>query len=224
MAPEGAAPLQRAPHALRRSGQPRPAHAADRDPGQRRDAAGEPAVTDDVTSPGWSTVSRAAHRMNTMIEEMLDYAREGGDPSGATDLGEVVGERPRRPASRGRRRQGRDVELGNAAAVRSTPSSSTPSLNLLSNALKFARPGTPAARCVGRRRRPLRVERHRRRHRGRPGAARGDVRPLRPRRQAGRGQRHRVATAKRVVEAHGGRIGMEAAEARGTTVWFELPA
>ena len=33
-----------------------------------------------------------------------------------------------------------------------------------------------------------------------------------------------LATARRVVEAHGGRIGMQAAEPQGTTVWFELPA
>jgi signal transduction histidine kinase len=33
-----------------------------------------------------------------------------------------------------------------------------------------------------------------------------------------------LATAKRVVEAHGGRIGMEDAAGGGTTVWFELPA
>jgi signal transduction histidine kinase len=33
-----------------------------------------------------------------------------------------------------------------------------------------------------------------------------------------------LAIAKRVVEAHGGRIGMESAPGGGTTVWFELPA
>jgi signal transduction histidine kinase len=33
-----------------------------------------------------------------------------------------------------------------------------------------------------------------------------------------------LASVKRLVEAHGGRIGMEGAPGRGTTVWFELPA
>jgi signal transduction histidine kinase len=33
-----------------------------------------------------------------------------------------------------------------------------------------------------------------------------------------------LASAKRLVEAHGGRIGMEGAPGGGTTVWFELPA
>jgi signal transduction histidine kinase len=33
-----------------------------------------------------------------------------------------------------------------------------------------------------------------------------------------------LATSKRVVEAHGGRIGIESAGGPGTTIWFELPA
>jgi signal transduction histidine kinase len=33
-----------------------------------------------------------------------------------------------------------------------------------------------------------------------------------------------LAAAKRIVEAHGGRIGMDAASGGGTTVWFDLPA
>jgi signal transduction histidine kinase len=32
-----------------------------------------------------------------------------------------------------------------------------------------------------------------------------------------------LAAAKRIVEAHGGRIGMDAAAGGGTTVWFDLP-
>ena len=33
-----------------------------------------------------------------------------------------------------------------------------------------------------------------------------------------------LATVKRVVEAHGGRVGMDSPAEGGTRVWFELPA
>jgi signal transduction histidine kinase len=33
-----------------------------------------------------------------------------------------------------------------------------------------------------------------------------------------------LAAARRVVEAHGGRMGMDQAGSGGTTIWFELPA
>jgi signal transduction histidine kinase len=33
-----------------------------------------------------------------------------------------------------------------------------------------------------------------------------------------------LAVVKRLVEAHGGRVGMESEPGHGTTVWFELPA
>ena len=33
-----------------------------------------------------------------------------------------------------------------------------------------------------------------------------------------------LATSKRIIEAHGGRIGFEAVEGPGTMIWFELPA
>jgi signal transduction histidine kinase len=33
-----------------------------------------------------------------------------------------------------------------------------------------------------------------------------------------------LATCKRIVEAHGGRIGLAAAPGGGTVAWFELPA
>jgi signal transduction histidine kinase len=33
-----------------------------------------------------------------------------------------------------------------------------------------------------------------------------------------------LATVRRLVEAHGGRVGIVSKSGQGTTVWFELPA
>ena len=33
-----------------------------------------------------------------------------------------------------------------------------------------------------------------------------------------------LATVSRIVEAHGGRVGVDTSQTRGTTVWFDLPA
>ena len=172
-------------------------------------------------------IARAAHRMNRMIEQMLDYAREGGAPAiGVTDLGRVV-----------------EVVLADLAplvaeseaVVTVGPLPTLPAdaeqlyavvLNLLSNAVKFARPEVPPQVSIGAERLDDRwrvtvtdngigVAPERR------GAmfvlfARADTRID--------GSGIGLAAAKRVVEAHGGRIGMDDAPGGGTTVWFELPA
>lgn len=99
-------------------------------------------------------------------------------------------------------------------------------LNLLTNAVKFARPGVPprlqvcADELEGRVRvnvqdngigvPPDRVE---------------DVFGLFARGGSdAEGHGIGLATVKRIVEAHGGRVGIELPDGPGTTVWFELPA
>jgi signal transduction histidine kinase len=189
--------------------------------------ASEPAVaqSEDLT---WMVdgVTRAAHRLNTMVDHMLDYAREGGEPTvSVVELGRVfeaavsdlapvvaekeavveVGDLPRLPADR---RQMYVVAL-----------------NLLSNALKFSRPDTPPQ---------VTVTAERRDHLWRVAVDNGiGVPPERweamfvlfaraDKRVGGSGLG--LAAARRVVEAHGGRIQMTGADGGGTTVWFELPA
>jgi signal transduction histidine kinase len=98
--------------------------------------------------------------------------------------------------------------------------------NLVANAAKFTRPGEPAHLAISARREGdvWRVE----------VADRGTGIPA--------DQRHRVfeplarvdpsvegsgiglATCRRVVQAHGGRIGLEESPWGGTCAWFELPA
>jgi signal transduction histidine kinase len=190
--------------------------------------AAEPGVKGDEDL-AWmvDSIARAARRLNTMIEQMLAYAREGGELTiGVTDLGRVV-----------------DVVLADLAqAIADSEAEVTveglPRLpadadlmyvvfsNLLSNAIKFARPDEPprvrvAAERAGDRWRVTVTDdgtgvKPERREAMFALFARGDKRVE----GAGIG----LATARRVVEAHGGRIGMDGAPDGGTAVWFELPA
>lgn len=172
-------------------------------------------------------IARAAHRMNRMIEQMLDYAREGGAPAiGVTDLGRVV-----------------EVVLADLAplvaeseaVVTVGPLPTLPAdaeqlyavvLNLLSNAVKFARPEVPPQVSIG----AERLD-----DRWRVTVTDNGIGVAPERREAmfvlfARADKRidgsgiGLAAAKRVVEAHGGRIGMDDAPGGGTTVWFELPA
>lgn len=189
---------------------------------------GEPAVRDseDLT---WMVqgITRAANRLNTMIEHMLVYAREGGAPTLSVvdlerifqavveDLDPLVTEKRA------------VVKVGSLPRVSADRDQMyAVALNLVHNALKFSRADSPpwvevAADRIGdawrisvtdngigvpaERREAMFVL-----------FARADKRV--------EGNGIGLATARRVLEAHGGRIGMDGAEDGGTTVWFELPA
>lgn len=190
--------------------------------------AGEPSISGDPDVE-WMVdgIGRAARRMNTMIEEMIDYAREGGEPSlGVTDLRRVWDLAlddlsPMLSEARA------EVTVGTLPVL---PADARQMYfvahNLLSNALRFARPDEPPRVTVG-------AERRGERWRvsvtdngvGVPADRQDAMFVLFARadkRSGGAGLG--LATAKRVVEAHGGRIAMESAEGGGTVVWFELPA
>lgn len=189
---------------------------------------GEPAVreSEDLS---WMVdgIARAATRLNTMIEHMLVYAREGGAPSlSVVDVGRVfdavvedlgpllaekqavvkVGALPRLPADRDQ-----------MYAV---------ALNLLHNALKFSRPDrAPWVEVTADRDGDV----------WRISVTDNGIGVAPERREAmfvlfaradkrADGNGIGLATARRVLEAHGGRIGMDGADGGGTTVWFELPA
>jgi len=190
--------------------------------------ASEPAVKgdDDLT---WMVdgITRAAQRMNRMIEQMLDYARVGGAPAiGVTDLDRVV-----------------ELVLADLAplvaeseaVVTVEPLPTLPAdadqlyavvRNVVSNALKFARPDVPPQIGIG----AERLD-----DRWRVAVTDNGIGVAAERREAmfvlfARADKRidgsgiGLAAAKRVVEAHGGRIGMDDASGGGTTVWFELPA
>lgn len=190
--------------------------------------ASEPVVKgDDDLSWMVDGIARAAHRMNRMIEQMLDYAREGGAPAiGVTDLGRVV--------------EVVLVDLAplvaeSEAVVTVGPLPTLPAdadqlyavvLNVVSNAIKFARPDVPPQVSIG----AERLD-----DRWRLTVTDNGIGVALERREAmfvlfARADKRidgsgiGLAAAKRVVEAHGGRIGMDDAPGGGTTVWFELPA
>ena len=188
----------------------------------------EPTVVEDEDL-AWmvSGIDRAGHRMAAMLEDILAYARVGGDlQSRDTDLGEVVAEvlSDLAPVLDARRA---DVTVKDLPVVRAdTHQLYSVLLNLLANAVKFtADDVVPQVTVAAERRDDVWRVAVTDNGIGVAAERREDMFVLFSRadkRVDGSGIG--LATARRVVEAHGGRIGMQAAEPQGTTVWFELPA
>ena len=187
----------------------------------------EPAVAgDDLLRTLADGALRAGHRMTGMIEDIHAHALLGADLRPVpVDLGEVVSEvlRDLWPAIL---EADAHVEVGELPMVCGDPQQLYAVLaNLLSNALKFRRPGiTPVVdvRAVSD-----------------PGGHRVEVRdngPGVPQNQRARvfelyarahtetpGSGIGLATARRIVENHDGTIGLDPAEGGGCVAWFRLP-
>ena len=194
--------------------------------------AGEPAVSGDEDL-AWMVggIERAAHRMEAMIEAMVRYAREGGEPRlSVTRLGDVVEAviedlEPLVASS------GAELVVGELPTVAADADQMyAVVVNLLTNALTFTRSDVrprvqvSATRVAGSGDGSWRVS-----------VSDNGIGVPEERSEAmfvlfARGDKRRggsgtgLATVKRMVEAHGGRVGMHPAEGGGTTVWFELPA
>ncbi|WP_404385051.1 histidine kinase [Knoellia locipacati] len=192
----------------------------------------EPAVADDPELAEMVREIRdAGSRMSRLITSVLNHAREGGRTritsvrlgpvfdQAVLDLRPVVSATSAEVAVAELPHVSGDPEMLYAVA-----------LNLLGNALKFARSGTPPRVEVGAERRGdfwrvvvsddgigipaehthsiflpyLRL-------------------PSRGSRDGEDGHGVGLATVRRIVEAHGGQVGAQANEAGGATVWFELP-
>ncbi|MEH3032669.1 MAG: GAF domain-containing sensor histidine kinase [Aeromicrobium erythreum] len=191
----------------------------------------EPAVELDAELGSMvNLVNQAGHRMNRMIEEMLGYALEGGRLSLAstpvahvvslvqTDLGPVVDQ------------TGAEVVVGDLPTVMADADMLySVVLNLMTNALKFGRPGvTPKIEVTAERTdlgwrvtvadNGVGIPADQREavfaHGSRVAEQADDV--------AGHGIG--LSTTRRLVEAHGGRVGADESAAGGAAVWFELPA
>lgn len=178
--------------------------------------------------PFLEAVLESGQRMGDLIADYLAYARVGADLRVEdVDLSAVVDAvlvdlRPALTAG------GADVVVGPLPTVPADRAQLYGVLlNVLSNAVKFARPGeAPSVGVTARRRGDRwRVE-VRDRGVGVPAGRREEVFGLFARVDSERaGHGIGLATARRVVEAHGGAMGMtDTDDGVGVTVWIELPA
>lgn len=183
----------------------------------------------DVTEPDQvDTVARArrgVERMNGLIDHLLEFATQGQAPGEElVDLGEELAFALDDLAGRVSRdvvRAGNlPVARGDAAQLRSVL------MNLVDNAAKFTVDGEPpeievdAHPLDGRNRVEVRD-----RGRGVPAEARERVfAPLARLDKSVEGVGIGLATCRRIVEAHGGSIGVAERDGGGSVFWFELPA
>ncbi|KRC57358.1 MULTISPECIES: GAF domain-containing sensor histidine kinase [unclassified Nocardioides] len=190
--------------------------------------ADEPAVTGDpAVAELVGATHQAGQRMAGMISTILDYARSGAvlRPTEVAldevlshvldDLAPAIGRR-----SAVVRREPLPQVVGDATQLYAVL------LNLVSNAVKFTPPdrapevAVTAARGDGEWRVAVTDN-----GRGIPATGRDTVFVLHARGDSSvEGSGIGLATARRAVEAHGGRIGIDDAPGGGTTIWFTLPA
>lgn len=183
----------------------------------------------DVTEPDHvDTVARARRgvdRMNGLIDTLLEFASQGSAPGNdLVDLGaeldlaldDLAGLAPRESVTAA----DLPVARGDAAQLRSVL------MNLVGNAAKFTAAGeapeiaVDATSLVGRNRIQVRD-----RARGVPADQRERIfAPFTRLDKTVDGAGIGLATSRRIVEAHGGAMGVEARDGGGSVFWFELPA
>ncbi len=164
-------------------------------------------------------------RMRLLIEDLLAFARLGAELVRVrVDLATVVADvrEDLRTAL-----EGATVEVGDLPVVVGDPVQLHAVVqNLLANAAKFTRPGERAHVVVSAHQEGAcwRVE-VRDSGTGVPADQRHRVfEPLARVDTAAEGSGIGLATCRRIVEAHGGRIGLEESPSGGTCAWFELPS
>lgn len=189
--------------------------------------AGEPAVaTDPELAAMVEDVADASRRMNRMIREILEQAREGGRPRLASaDLGAVF-DQVLLDLRLDVQATGARIDVESLPTVPGDPDLLySVALNLLTNVLKFARPGQRPSARVHAERRPdaWRVHVADAGVGVPPGREESLFRPGVRAQEGVDGHGIGLATVKRVVEAHGGCVGIGPSPLGGTDVWFELP-
>jgi signal transduction histidine kinase len=183
----------------------------------------------DISDPDQvDTVARAKRgvdRMNGLIDNLLKFATQGSPPGeDLVDLGaelalaldDLVGRLPRESVRVG----ALPVVRGDAVQLRSVL------MNLLDNAVKFTEDGEEVdlevdSRPIGRNHRIEVSDRGR----GIPVDAQERVfAPFARLDKSVAGAGIGLATCRRIVEAHGGSMGVRSREGGGSVFWFELPA
>jgi signal transduction histidine kinase len=169
---------------------------------------------------------RAAERMSRMLEQSLEYGVAGEEPDFAdVDLAQlahqlVLSTTPLLNAEQVK------VEIADLPVVHADPDGMYSVLqNLLTNAVKFARPGVPAEVHMSAQRMPdaWRIS-VRDNGVGIPEDRRVDVFSLFTRVETDvEGHGIGLATVARILAAHGGRAGAESSPTGGAEIWFEIP-
>lgn len=165
-----------------------------------------------------------AGRMQLLIDDLLSFARLGGELARVpVDLGQVIAEVREDLATA---LADATVEVGDLPTVTGDPVQLRAVVqNLVANAAKFRRDGEPAHIEITSTRAgdAWRVEINDRGP-GIPEEQRERVfQPLARVDESVEGSGIGLATCRRIVEAHGGRIGLDASSYGGTCAWFELP-
>lgn len=187
----------------------------------------EPAVAHDPDLASLAVLAqRSGERMAGMIEQFLEQATHGATAlKGVTDLRAIVDDalHDLAPALQ---QSGAEVSIAELPTVCADPTQLySVMLNLICNAVKFARPGCPPRITVCAETMPdrWRVEVGDNGI-GIPADQQGAVFDLFTRLDTSvSGSGIGLATARRIVTAHGGRIGITTDRKVGTEVWFELP-
>lgn len=173
-----------------------------------------------------SAVNSAGQRMNRMIEEMLDYALQGGQLQLADTAVEHVVSLVLADLAPLVTQKGATVRVLDLPTVTADADMLySVVLNLLTNALKFVRPDVPPEIEVSATRGP---------DRWRVTVSDNGVGIPADRRQAVFSLFEReesivgghgigLATTRRLIEAHGGSVGADSSPSGGAAVWFELP-
>ncbi len=182
-------------------------------------------VTDPYQVDTVARARRGVERMTEMISHLLEFASQGAAPGDgdvdlalemATVLDDVAGRIPRESVTVG----DLPVVRGDAVQLRAVL------MNLIDNAAKFAVPGEdPAIEVSGTVASDGRVRIEvRDRGRGVPPDKRERIfAPLARLDKTVEGSGLGLATCRRVVEAHGGTIGVDEREGGGSVFWIQLP-
>jgi signal transduction histidine kinase len=169
---------------------------------------------------------RAAQRMGRMLEQSMEYGTGGEEPDVVeVDLA-LVAQQLVSNSTALLEAAGATVETADLPVVHADPDDMYSVLqNLLTNSIKFARPGVPPQVHVSARRLPeaWRIS-VRDNGVGIPEDRRVDVFSLFSR-VADDVEGHGIglATVARIISSHGGRAGVEPVVGGGTEIWFELP-
>ncbi|WP_027859873.1 GAF domain-containing sensor histidine kinase [Marmoricola sp. URHB0036] len=169
---------------------------------------------------------RAAARMERMLEQSMEYGAAGEEPTFAeVDLTQLADQLVLSSASL-LETAGATIETADLPVVRADPDDMYSVLqNLLTNSLKFARPGVPPRVHISARHLPetWRIS-FRDNGVGIPEERRVDVFSLFSRATSDvEGHGIGLATVSRIIASHGGLVGADAVPGGGAEIWFELP-